>query len=117
VVILTSNSKARFDSAFTRRLDMMIDFPLPSPEERRAIWLNHLGTFHTLTKGNINQLAMQCDLAGGHIRNAVLTAAVMAKSRKESISFETVVHALADEYRKLGKQFAPELRSIVGIER
>ena len=112
VVLLTSNSKARFDPAFTRRLDMMIDFPLPSPEERRAIWLNHLGTFHTLTKGNLNQLAMQCDLAGGHIRNAVLTAAVMAKSRDEKISFEIVLHALSDEYRKLGKQFAPELMKV-----
>jgi hypothetical protein len=113
VVLLTSNSKARFDSAFTRRLDMMIEFPLPNPEERRAIWLSHLGTFHTLTKGNINQLAMQCDLAGGYIRNAVLTAAVMAKSRKESISFETLVHALADEYRKLGKQLAPTLKLLI----
>ena len=112
VVLLTSNSKARFDPAFTRRLDMMIDFPLPSPEERRAIWLNHLGTFHTLTKGNINQLAMQCDLAGGHIRNVVLTAAVMAKSRNEKISFEIVLQALSDEYRKLGKQFAPELMKV-----
>jgi len=68
VVILTSNSKARFDSAFTRRLDMMIEFPLPSPEERRAIWLSHLGTYHQLTKAKLNQLAVQCDFAGGHIR-------------------------------------------------
>lgn len=115
VVLLTSNSKTRFDAAFTRRLDMIIDFPLPTPKERRAIWLNHLGSFHTLSKGNINQLAMQCELSGGHIRNVVLTAAVMAKSRKEKISFETVVQALADEYRKLGKQLTPELKRALKV--
>jgi hypothetical protein len=112
VVLLTSNSRARFDAAFTRRLDMMIDFPLPSPEERRAIWLNHLGSFHTLTKGNINQLAVQCDLSGGHIRNVVLTAAVIAKHSRRKISIEDVVLALMDEYHKLGKQISQELKKL-----
>nr|WP_319491938.1 ATP-binding protein [uncultured Desulfobacter sp.] len=113
VVLLTSNSKARFDAAFTRRLDVIIDFPLPTPKERRAIWLNHLGSFHTLSKGNINQLAMQCELSGGHIRNVVLTAAVIAKSKQASICFETVIHALSDEYQKLGKQMTIELKRIL----
>jgi hypothetical protein len=110
VVLLTSNSKARFDAAFTRRLDMMIDFPLPSPEERRAIWLNHLGSFHDLSMGNLNQLAVQCDLSGGHIRNVVLTAAVIAKSADRKISMPDVIAALTDEYHKFGKQIAPELK-------
>lgn len=113
VVILTSNSKARFDSAFTRRVDMMIEFPLPGPEERRSIWLSHLGTSHTLTKANINQLSVQCNLTGGHIRNVVLTAAVIAKSQERSITFEDVILALSDEYRKLGKQIVPELKRVI----
>lgn len=113
VVILTSNSKARFDSAFTRRLDMIIDFPMPSPEERRAIWLSHLGSFHELTKANINQLAVQCNLAGGHIRNVVLAAAVIAKSEKRKIRFKDVILALSDEYRKLGKQMVSELKRFI----
>ena len=112
VVLLTSNSRARFDAAFTRRLDMMIDFPLPNPEERREIWLNHLGSFHTLTKGNINQLAVQCDLSGGHIRNVVLTAAVIAKHESRKISIEDMVLALMDEYHKLGKQISQELKKL-----
>jgi hypothetical protein len=113
VVILTSNSKARFDSAFTRRLDMMIEFPLPSPEERRAIWLSHLGSYHEMSQANINQLAVQCNLTGGHIRNVVLSAAVIAKSREQKIRFKDVIRALADEYRKLGKQMVPELMRII----
>jgi len=113
VVILTSNSKARFDSAFTRRLDMMIEFPLPNPEERRAIWLSHLGTYHQLTKAKLNQLALQCDFAGGHIRNVVLSAAVVAKQAKRPITMEDIVVALSGEYRKLGKQMPPELKRVI----
>ena len=37
IAVLTSNSRARFDSAFTRRLDAIVEFPLPAPEERRAL--------------------------------------------------------------------------------
>ena len=115
VVILTSNSKSRFDAAFTRRLDMMIDFPLPNPEERRAIWLSHLGDYHELTRANLNQLAVQCNLTGGHIRNVVLSAAVAAKSRESKITFNDVIQALSDEYRKLGKQMGPELKRMITV--
>ena len=43
IVLLTSNSQARFDTAFARRIDFVIEFSQPAPEERRAIWLSHLG--------------------------------------------------------------------------
>ncbi len=113
VVLLTSNSKARFDAAFTRRLDMMIEFPLPNPEERRAIWLSHLGTYHEMRKANINQLAVQCNLTGGEIRNVVLAAAVIARSEERKINFKDIIQALSDEYRKLGKQMVPELKRVI----
>jgi hypothetical protein len=112
IVILTSNSRARFDSSFTRRIDMVIEFSSPGPEERRAIWLNHLGRYHSLTRGNINQLASQCDFNGGNIRNVVLTSAVMAKQAGIPIALEDTVIALTGEYRKLGKQMPPELMRI-----
>src|SRR5687767_7241240 len=44
IVLLTSNSQARFDDAFARRLDFVVDFPPPRPEERRALWQSHLGS-------------------------------------------------------------------------
>src|SRR5262249_17579420 len=79
ITLLTSNSRSRFDPAFSRRLDMIIDFPLPSPEERRALWEAHLGEGHGLTPAELNRLAVTADLVGGHIRNAVLTAAVLGR--------------------------------------
>jgi len=110
IVLLTSNSRDRFDSAFTRRLDKVIEFPMPTPQERRALWYSHLGGHHQLSVKQINQLAVGSDLAGGHIRNAVLTAAVEARDAGRSIAFNDVVVGLAGEYRKQGRQFPAELR-------
>lgn len=104
IVLLTSNSRARFDSAFTRRLDAIFDFPQPGPEERRDLWLAHLGLAHDLTPAQINRLAATCDLCGGHIRNATLMAAVAARSERRNISFADVQRGIAAEYRKLGRQ-------------
>jgi hypothetical protein len=104
VTLLTSNSKSRFDAAFMRRLDLIIEFPLPGPAERRALWLSHLGAGHGLAMPQVNQLAAAVDLGGGHIRNAVLTAAVLAQARGTPIAFDDVASAVGDEYRKLGRQ-------------
>jgi hypothetical protein len=104
IVFLTSNSRARFDSAFFRRLDMIIDFPVPGPAERRSLWQSHLGSNHTLSQLELNQLSTGGDLFGGHIRNAVLTAAVLARAEKRPIAYSDILQSLADEYRKLGRQ-------------
>lgn len=104
IALLTSNSRARFDSAFTRRLDAILDFPLPTPEERRRLWLAHLGHTHALDATDLNRLAVQCDLAGGHVRNVVLAAQVVAQGTGRSIQFNDLVKVVAAEYRKLGKQ-------------
>lgn len=110
IVLLTSNSRGRFDSAFTRRLDKVVEFSLPAPEERRALWQSHLGDGHRLSPRQLNQLALSSELAGGHIRNAVLAAAVQAKSRGRRIDFDDIVIGLEGEYRKLGRQLPAEIR-------
>jgi SpoVK/Ycf46/Vps4 family AAA+-type ATPase len=110
IVLLTSNSRGRFDSAFMRRLDTVIEFSLPAPEDRRALWQSHLGDRHQLSMKQLNQLSLGSELAGGHIRNAVLAAAVQAKSNARQIEFEDVLIGLASEYRKLGRQIPAEIR-------
>ena len=104
IAILTSNSRARFDSSFTRRLDAIVEIPSPGPEERRDLWLAHLGTGHTLTNSDVNRLAAACELAGGHIRNAVLVAAVTARRGRQPIGWDDIVTGIRIEYQKLGKQ-------------
>ena len=101
IVVLTSNSRSRFDSAFTRRLDAIIDFPAPGPDERRALWLAHLGDGHALHDECINRIAAVCDLAGGHIRNATLAAASRSIG---AVGYPALCAAIEAEYRKLGRQ-------------
>jgi hypothetical protein len=110
ITILTSNSRARFDNAFFRRLDAILDFPPPGPEQRRELWLSHLGKHHKLSSRSINKLAATTDLAGGHIRNVVLTAAVQARSQGRAIEYGDVLVGLGMELRKLGKPVPQELR-------
>ncbi|NOJ78061.1 ATP-binding protein [Myxococcus xanthus] len=111
VAILTSNSKSRFDSAFTRRLDAIIDFTLPGPSERRALWTTHLGMAHELPAKELNRLAATADLAGGQIRNVVLTAALIAREAGRAIQPPDIIEALVHEYRKQGREPPSELRT------
>jgi hypothetical protein len=60
----------------------------------------------------MNQLsAAAADLLGGNIRNAVLTAAVLARAEQRLIGYGHVQRGVADEYRKLGRQVPSELQS------
>jgi hypothetical protein len=110
IVFLTSNSRARFDPAFFRRLDAIIEFPVPGPLERRSLWHSHLGNDHTVTQRELNQLSAAADLLGGNIRNAVLAAALFARSDSRPIGYADVLQAVAVEYRKLGRQVPAELQ-------
>jgi hypothetical protein len=116
ITLLTSNSRGRFDTAFARRLDAVLEFPLPGPEERRALWLSHLGTGHRLTQAELNRLAATADLAGGHVRNAVLTAAVLAREAGRPIDLADITRGLAGEYKKLGRQLPVELPTPPGSD-
>ncbi|QRN93112.1 ATP-binding protein [Archangium violaceum] len=110
VAILTSNSKGRFDPAFMRRLDAIIEFPMPGPEERRSLWLSHLGEGHQVAPKDLNRLAAMAELSGGHIRNAVLLAAVLARGEGRPIEYADLLRGFASEYRKLGRHVPTELR-------
>lgn len=112
IVILTSNSRSRIDPAFTRRLDAILEFPPPGGEERLRLWESHLGG---RSPGDevCRMLAAYCDLAGGHIRNAVLNAAARSeRPPHEALEPALLAAALVDEYRKLGRDAPAQLRSI-----
>lgn len=109
IVLLTSNSRDRFDTAFSRRLDAIVDFALPGPVERHGLWRAHLGESHGLSAAELNRLAGVVDLAGGAIRNVVLAAAVLAREAGGPITMAELRRGLAAEYRKWNQPLPPEL--------
>ncbi len=110
ITILTSNGRGRFDEAFSRRFDAIVSFPVPGPEERRALWQAHLGGEHGMTSAQLNLLAAIAELTGGQIRNAVLRGAVAAAQNERSIQYRHLLTGVASEYRKLSRQLPNELK-------
>ncbi len=108
LVILATNLRANIDDAFTRRLDVLVDFPLPDAEHREALWDRCLGT--TVKRSPDVDLAFCArafELAGGSIRSIAVTAAYLAAADTGVIGMRHLVTAVQREYRKLGRLCLP----------
>jgi SpoVK/Ycf46/Vps4 family AAA+-type ATPase len=104
VAILTTNLRANLDDAFTRRIDVIVDFPTPEAEARLALWRMHLPTRMRLGDDlDFEFMAHRFRLAGGNIRNICLTATFLAADAVEPVSMVHVIRATEREYRKLGR--------------
>ncbi|MGC5020948.1 ATP-binding protein [Micromonospora sp. DT47] len=104
IAILATNLRANLDEAFTRRLDVVVDFPLPDEELRLTLWDRCLGArLPRSSDVDLNFLATAFELAGGHIRSAAVTAAYLAAEARRPVGMADVVGAVAREYRKLGR--------------
>ncbi|MEU9159153.1 ATP-binding protein [Streptomyces sp. NPDC048424] len=121
IAILTTNLRANLDEAFTRRLDVVADFPVPDAAQRLALWERCLGG--RLPRAGDLDLAFCADrfeLAGGSIRACAVTAAYFAAASGEPLTMGQVVTAVAQEYRKLGRlvlesEFGPYLGQITEV--
>ena len=110
ITVLTSNSRARFDAAFMRRFDAVLNFPPPGVDERRALWRTHLGQAHGLSAAELDLLASVVDFSGGQIRNAVLGAAVAAAQDGSTLEYRHVLNGITIEYRKISRQLPDDLK-------
>lgn len=107
VAILTTNLRGNIDEAFLRRLDFVIEFPMPEEAERLAIWRRALPPEAPLADDvDLPFLARKFRLAGGHIRNIALTAAFLAAAEGGPIGMKHLVRGTRREYQKLGKLVA-----------
>ncbi len=89
ITVLTSNGRSRIDTAFTRRLDAVIEFTHPSPPERMALWRALLGaSVAHLPVTLIERLALDVEASGGTLRNIVATAAVLSGGPAQADALE-----------------------------
>jgi hypothetical protein len=103
LAILATNLRANIDEAFTRRLDVVVDFPLPDADRRLALWRRCLGTLPWADDLDLGFCAQAFELAGGGIRSAAVTAAYLAADAGGPVTMPHVVTAVQREYRKLGR--------------
>jgi SpoVK/Ycf46/Vps4 family AAA+-type ATPase len=102
ILIVTTNAGERIDSAFQRRMDVVIDFRPPDVLERWDIWQTHLPTNHLVDKILLQEIAGRCEITGGQIRNAVLHASLLALNDGGLITSPYLIAAVQREYRKAG---------------
>jgi hypothetical protein len=102
ILLVTTNAAGRIDSAFQRRMDVIVEFRMPEPHERWAIWQLHLPADHTVSQAWLQEIAVRCVLSGGQIRNAVLHASLLALGSAAPIANVHVDRAIRREYRKSG---------------
>ena len=104
IAVLTTNLRANLDEAFTRRLDVIADFPMPDATQRLALWDRCLGS--ALPRSADVDLAFCADrfeLAGGSIRSCAVTAAYLAAEAGRPVGMADLVAAVRQEYVKLGR--------------
>ena len=107
VVILTTNLDKGIDDAFARRIRFKIDFPLPNAEARRRLWRALIPQQVPLSKNvDMEALAQEYELSGGHIKEVVLRAASLALQNGGVVNQEILKRCSNAEYRKLGKLIA-----------
>jgi len=104
ITILTTNFGASIDDAFLRRISFRIEFPQPSAEDRGLLWQalfpKAMARDRTVDP---TELGRRFEMSGGHIRNAILKAAIQAASEGKSVSMAHLVEAGNAEYRTIGK--------------
>ncbi|OQR60984.1 AAA family ATPase [Streptomyces maremycinicus] len=103
IALLTTNLRANIDDAFTRRLDLVVDFPFPDAGQRLALWRHGLSHVPCAADVDPGPLAKDFELAGGSIRSAVVTAAYLAAGRDEPVGDGDLLEGARREYRKAGR--------------
>ena len=99
LAILTSNLKSGIDVAFQRRLRFMVQFPFPDQTQREAIWRASFPRTAPLLDIDFAKLA-RLSMAGGNIRNIVLTAAFQAADSGNAITMAQLREAAQYEAGK-----------------
>ena len=104
VVLLASNFRKNMDEAFLRRLQFIVDFPVPEAQERLQIWRRVLPpALPRADDLDLEALARRFALPGGNIRNIAVAAAFLAAEEGGPLAMRHLVAATRREFQKLGK--------------
>jgi hypothetical protein len=104
VTILATNLRANLDEAFTRRLQFAVDFPFPDEEYRLRIWQTLFPAGVPCESAlDFELLAHRFRLAGGNIRNILVSAAYLAAADGGQLAMKHLLHGTRRELQKMGR--------------
>ncbi len=104
VTILATNLRANLDEAFTRRLGFAVDFPFPDEADRLRIWQTLFPpSVPRAPELDFGLLARRFKLAGGNIRNVIVSAAYLAAADNGQVTMKHLLHCTRRELQKMGR--------------
>ncbi len=104
VTILATNLRANLDEAFTRRLQFAVDFPFPDEAYRLRIWQSLFPPgLPRADDIDLALLARRFKLAGGNIRNIIVSAAYLAAADGAMVTMAHLLHGARRELQKMGR--------------
>ena len=113
LVVLATNLRGNLDEAFMRRLDVVVEFDEPGPDERCLLWRCHLPARAPVAEDvDVEMLAELYPVSGGVIRNVVLCAAYHAAEHGGPITQSMILDCVRREYQKSGRSFPGVPRSL-----
>ncbi|MEP7356314.1 MAG: ATP-binding protein, partial [Anaerolineales bacterium] len=114
VTILATNLRANLDEAFTRRLQFAVDFPFPDEAYRLRIWEALFpDSLPRADNLDLKLLAQRFKLAGGNIRNIIVSAAYLAAADGGVVTMPHLLHGARRELQKMGR-LVKEKEMLVG---
>ena len=105
LVILASNFKSNIDAAFIRRFQSIIEFEMPSYNERLQLWSNNLPKNIEIAEDvNLKELSKKYDITGANIVNVIQFACLKTlEENNKTIHLKHLTQGIKKEYGKDGK--------------
>jgi hypothetical protein len=103
VVILATNLRNNLDEAFARRMQFVVEFPLPEEPDRLHIWSIIFPVEAPLSPDIDLRFMSRFKITGGNIKNIAVYAAFLAVREEGVIQMEHLIRATRREYQKTGR--------------
>lgn len=105
LLVLATNLRSNIDAAFLRRMDFVIDLPMPDVNSRRKLWELHLPTHLLHTDVDLDTVVHMYPIPGAWIRNAAIAVAFRAAVSGQGIDQDDLIMCVQREYEKSAQPF------------
>ena len=118
IAILSTNLKSNIDSAFTRRLRYLVEFPKPDDRLQRVMWTKFItgladGQSAEELEPAIELLATTAEATGAQIKFAVLSAMFVARAEGKKLKARHLLIGIDRELAKEGRGVGPGEREMI----